>query len=229
MMKIRWLALPVLALPLYSTSTALEACSSEAPIAVATRTSDLTCSPGEIEKDFNHQGVCCTQAADGTFSCRNAGASREEAPGAACTTIGASKESTSYTATFDVCVEEQCTGDRRCTEFPLRVEKSTGTLRCAQTPSGAKWTLDPTSVATHRVDRACLVSQTDVCYGAGYSSVNPDVYGYTSSYWDGYSQVCGYAGSYGTGPSTINVRRLYTLDSTCTSGGASAPCGVGDL
>jgi hypothetical protein len=225
MTKIRWFALPLVALPLYSITSSLQACSSSSGVHTATGHSALTCNAGEISKKLNDGDACCRTLADGSSSCRKAG---EDGPGAPCTTIGATKPGDGYTATFDVCVEEECSGDRRCTEFPLVVEKTTGTLTCVAKATGPEWELGAASTV-HRVERACLTSRTEVCRGPGYSSSNPAVYGYSSAYFRGYGETCAYGG-YGYGPSTINVRSLFLIASTCTAGGgASAPCPVNDL
>ena len=224
--KIRWFALPLVALPLYSITSSLEACSGVGNGGgTGTGSSALSCGTGEVAKKLNDGDACCKTLPDGRSSCRKPG---QDSAGTPCAVIGATKPGSSYAASFDVCVEEECSGDRRCTEFPLVVEKITGTLTCVQKASGPEWELGAAS-SVHHVERACLTSRTQVCRGPGYSSTNPSVYGYSSAYWSGYGETCGYGG-YGYGPSTINVRSLYLLASTCsTPGGVSAPCPVSDL
>lgn len=225
MIKIRWFALPLVALPVYSIASSLEACSAGNNGGTGTSQSALVCAADEAAKKLAVGDVCCKTLADGRSSCRKPG---EDAPGAPCPFVGDAKPGSAYTATFDVCVEEECSGDRQCTEFPLVVEKTSGTMHCVQKGAANEWELD-SGGEVHRVERACLVSRTEVCRGAGYSSANPDVYGLSSSYWSGYGETCGYGSGYG-GPASISVRRLFLLGSTCTAaGGAAAPCPVNEL
>jgi hypothetical protein len=224
MIKIRWFALPLVVLPLYSIVSSIEACSSGNNGSTGTSQSSLVCAADETAKKLAMGDVCCRTLADGRSTCRKPG---EDEAGAPCTQVGATKPGSAIAATFDVCVQESCSGDRECTEFPLVVEETTGTLRCVQNGLALTWELEGGG-DVHRVERACLVSRTQVCYGAGYSSSNPDVYGYSPAYFSGYGETCGYGSGYGA-PS-ISVRRLFLLGSTCTAaGGAPAPCPVSEL
>ncbi|HSO34162.1 MAG TPA: hypothetical protein VLT33_16620, partial [Labilithrix sp.] len=173
--KIRWFALPLVALPLYSITSSLEACSGVGTgDGTGTGQSALSCGAGEVAKKLNDGDACCKTLPDGRSSCRKPG---QDAPGTPCAVIGATKPGDSYAASFDVCVEEECSGDRRCTEFPHVVDKTSGTLTCVKTAEGPQWELGAAS-NVHHVERACLTSRTEVCRGPGYSSTNPAVYGY---------------------------------------------------
>ena len=217
--KIRWYALPLVVLPLYSISSSLEACSSgpSGGAAAGTTQSNLVCASDEVAKTLSSGEACCRTGSDGRSTCRKPG---EDAPGDACTIVGSTKPGSATSASFDVCVEEECSGDRRCTEFPLVVEETRGTLTCVQKSGGPQWELGATT-DVHRVQRACLTARTEVCRGPGYSSNNPSTYGYSSAYFYGYGETCGYGG-YGYGPTSINVRKLYLLGSTCSAAGAPA-------
>jgi hypothetical protein len=227
MSNFRWYVLPILGLPLYSMTMALEACTTSSSTEPSgTSENAITCLSGETAKKLSSGDVCCRALADGTEQCR---APTDDAPGTPCTTIGDKKPGTSTVASFDVCVEEECSGDRRCTEFPTSIDKATGTLVCTSVGGVSQWMLDVSGGSSHKVERACLVERTDVCWGPGYSSTNPQVYGYSSAYLNTYAQVCGYGG-YGYGPNTVSVRKLYLISSTCSTGGGTiADCPVDDL
>jgi hypothetical protein len=224
--KLRLVALPLLILPLYSIASSLEACTSGGASPTGTTASGLSCTPGTVPKHLPVGDVCCTDA-PGEQSCRQPG---DPAVGDPCPAVNRTTPGHFYTASFDVCVVEHCSGDRECEEFPLVVENSTGTLVCLDrglsTPVW-EWQGAP---AVHRVERACLTARTEVCQGSGYGSASPDAYGYAASYWPGYASVCGY-GTYGEVVATVNVRELFVISSTCASaaGAPGQPCDVADL
>jgi hypothetical protein len=213
--SIRWPALPVLVLPVYVIASSLQACSSSA-VSGGTTQAPLTCAANETPKKVGQHDVCCAQSA-ADFDCHAVGT---PVTGGTCTTEGAKAALDAYRVTYDVCVVESCTGDRRCEEFPALAERRQGELTC----KSGKWEAG-TAVNVHRVERACLVSERIECAtGQTYSTSGLGYY--ASSYFSGYPYSCGYGNN---GAPTIAKRELFLLQSTCATTGAPAPCPVDDL
>ena len=215
-----------LALPAYVVFQALSACTVTTTNGAgvgASGDSGTECPVGSTAKQLGGKTYCCT--ADGTtatgFQCSVGTLSK---PGDPCAVEGSTASGGTIALSTDVCVEESCTGDRSCQEFPATAEAATGTLTCKG--GVLQWN---GAYATHTVTRACVVTESKICRNGSdyYSTVEPGSY-YQDAYLDNYAYACG-AGPYGGAPS-VNVREVRLVSSSCTpAGGSAASCPIGDL
>jgi hypothetical protein len=223
MFRFHHLRFVALALPAYVVFQALSACT------VTTTTNGTgggtgstvgQCPAGATEKKVGTQVYCCVSDGSG-YSCSVGTLAK---PGDPCAAEGATQSGAGVQLATDVCVEESCSGDRSCQEFPASVNESTGTLTC--TGGVLQWSSAP---ATHQVVRACLVTQFKRCSSGldSYSTLESGAY-YQDAYVDNYAYTCGY-GPYGGVPS-VHVREVKLISSSCTpAGGTAADCPIGDL
>ncbi len=230
--RIRWFALPVVALPLYSVATSLEACSGSLGTApnVETTGSAITCGDGEDAKAIGHGNLCCTRGTGaGPIACRDPNVA---IPGAPCAAVGATRPGAAYSLTMDTCVAETCAGDRTCSEFPLLAEKTSGTLHCVARGGATFWEW-ASAPSRHVARRACVSVGYRACgTGAVYPAYSPySPYTLEPPSFVPVTEACGTepVGYYGQFR-YINVRDLFLVESSCTIGsGPKATCPIDEL
>jgi hypothetical protein len=181
-------------------------CSSEA-VSTPPATADAgggACRAGETLRQIGTRSLCCTSGSATEATCFEASLPRLNDP---CGKAGETTRSAEQVrATLDVCVMEECNGNRNALEYAASSSLTSNALTCASVAGSLVWQ-STGAPDTQKVTRTCTEMSRTTC-GGGYG------YGYT----------------YGYGAKTIPVRKVSLVSSVCTkSGGAESPCDVGTL
>jgi hypothetical protein len=161
------------------------------------------CRGGETLRQIGTRSLCCTSTTTTEASCSEAAAPRAKDP---CAKDGeTTRAADQVNVTFDVCVKEECDGNRNALEYAAVSSLTTGSLACATTASGALVWQNTGATDSQKVTRTCSETSRTSCGG-------------------------GYGYGYGYGATTVPVRNVTLVSSVCTkSGGAGSPCDVGAL
>jgi hypothetical protein len=225
--------LPILALPLYLISSAMQTSCSGQIAARATApdsgpdgphgddvgddvSSDAGgCLPGEAPKLIGSISVCCTPQPYGSYACHRVSSAQPPYMSTPCSNERATAQVDEFFLDTDVCVTESCTGDRTCQEFNQDVSEYQGTLTCAPDTNGNLTWAFSGPYTVHEVERACFDVGVQYCgtpYSTGYSpypaGTSPD-----PQYACGTDELYSYNGF-----PLVTIRQLVLLSSTCGTG-----------
>ncbi len=181
-------------------------CSSDAasaPAATVDAGATGDCRAGETLRQVGTRSLCCTSTSETDAACAEAKAPRANDP---CVKAGeTTRAADQVKVTSDVCVIEECNGNRNALEYAASSTLTGGSLTCTASSGGSLLWQPSGAPDTQKVTRTCAETARKQCAG-------------------------GYGYGYGYGINTVPERKVTVVSSLCTkSGGAEAPCDPGSL